>query len=382
MVSTTLCRTGDVCAVRKGTTITEKEATFGEVPVVAGGMKPSYFHDESNRLPGVVTISASGANAGFVSYWDCPIWASDCTTVESKNPALVSSRYVFHYLKSIEATVISSFRRGAAQPHVYARDLQEIIIPLPPIEEQQRIVAALDAADALRTKRRQTQAKLNTLIQAIFTDMFGGGDGPAVSPNGIPEGHPKGWVWRPIGELAELATGHTPDRKVADYWDGEISWINLNEIREFDGRTCFETAVKITRSGVRHSSAVVLPLGTVCFSRTASIGFVTLMGVPMTTSQDFVNWICGDDLNPTYLMHALMMSRDVLRSSSSGSTHKTIYVRDAKRFSILYPPRALQDKFEQIVAKAGESADRMSTELQQIDVLFNSLQQRAFRGEL
>jgi type I restriction enzyme S subunit len=186
----------------------------------------------------------------------------------------------------------------------------------------------------------------------------------------------------PITDLAEPATGHTPDRLRADYWDGDISWINLNEIRRFDGITCTETAARITTEGVRNSSAVVLPAGTVCFSRTASIGFVTIMGAPMATSQDFVNWICGDDLNPRFLMHALLASRSTLRATSSGSTHKTIYVRDAARFSILHPPRDLQDRFVSAIGQLEAPRHRMSQALGRGDRLFASLQQRAFRGEL
>jgi len=63
----------------------------------------------------------------------------------------------------------------------------------------------------------------------------------------------------------------------------------------------------------------------VCFSRTASVGFVTVMGREMCTSQDFVNWVCGDELDPIYVMCAFMRAREHLRSLASGSTHKTIY---------------------------------------------------------
>jgi len=296
----------------------------------------------------------------------------------------VDRRYLLHFLRRPSVLQLGEQRMTGAggQRRVPARLFEELHIPLPLIEEQRRIAAVLDAAEALRAKRHQALAKLDTLTQAIFIDMFGGGDGPAVSPNGVPARHPRGWSWRSILELAEIATGHTPDRKRAEYWGGGMSWINLNEIRELDGRVCLETAASVTAEGVRHSSAVVLPAGTVCFSRTASIGFVTVMGVPMTTSQDFVNWVCGDELNPTYLMHALLRSRQVLRASSSGSTHKTIYVRDAERFAVLHPPRELQNEFARAVAKVAESDALMSSDLSRLDALFASLQHRAFRGEV
>jgi hypothetical protein len=77
--------------------------------------------------------------------------------------------------------------------------------------------------------------------------------------------------------------------------------------------------------------------GTVCFSRTASVGFVTIMANPMATSQDFANWVCGDELDPEYLMHALIRSRVELRALATGATHKTIYMPLLKPFTCACP---------------------------------------------
>lgn len=257
--------------------------------------------------------------------------------------------------------------------------LKEISIPLPPIEAQRRIAAVLDAADALRARRRQALARLDTLTQAMFIDMFGANGRSPVLKSRPSDGDKR---WRPLGDLATMGTGHTPDRDNPDFWDGDVSWINLNEIRRFDGDVCHETVLRITPAGVANSSAVVHPKGTVAFSRTASIGFVTVMGEPMTTSQDFVTWTPGDEINPEFLMAALVMSRSSLRVGASGSTHKTIYVRDAERFHVLCPPRTDQDRFVAIVQEARAKSGAMESQLSQFDTLFTALQQRAFRGEL
>ena len=73
---------GEVCLVRRGTTITKKQTVQGKVPVIGGGTKPTYFHNEANRYSNCITVSGSGASAGFVNKWDVPIFASDCSTVE------------------------------------------------------------------------------------------------------------------------------------------------------------------------------------------------------------------------------------------------------------------------------------------------------------
>ncbi len=271
---------------------------------------------------------------------------------------------------------------GAIQPAITNRGIGELTIPLPPIEEQQRIAAVLDAADALRAKRREALAKLDTLTQAIFVNMFGGGARPPVNPGPVGDTHPGGWHWVELRSVATMATGHTPDRGSAEYWGGDVGWVNLNEIRRLDAQWCHQTELTITPAGVANSSAVILPIGTVCFSRTASIGFVTILSTPMATSQDFINWMCHDELRPDYLMWAFLMSREVLRASSSGSTHRTIYVRDAQRFHVLLPPVELQREFERRLGALRATRESMRRSAPSLDELFVSLQQRAFRGDL
>jgi type I restriction enzyme S subunit len=254
-------------------------------------------------------------------------------------------------------------------------------LPLPPIEEQRRIVVILDQADELRAKRRASLALLDSLTESIFLDMFG--DAIPVSVRDGPErGLATGWSWERLTDVARLATGHTPDREVREYWDGEIPWISLTEIRDLDGTIATATALRVSQAGIDHSSSVLLPPGTVCLSRTASIGFVTVMGREMATSQDFVNWVCGDRIRPVYLMHALLRSRAHLRALSSGSTHKTIYMRVAEQFNVHVPPPSLQDRFVRLVGLITEQRSRLVHSRDRFDQLFASLQHRAFRGEL
>ncbi|MBF0807622.1 restriction endonuclease subunit M [Rothia nasimurium] len=103
--------------IRKGETITQQSAGEGDVKVVAGGKQHAYLTDKANREAHVITVSASGANAGYVNYWAEPIFASDCTTIQASER--VTTRWVFFYLKFIQEQIISTLQRGAAQPHVY-----------------------------------------------------------------------------------------------------------------------------------------------------------------------------------------------------------------------------------------------------------------------
>lgn len=135
---------GEICQLSKGKTITRATATEGNVPVIGGGLGPTYYHDKSNIDAPVITISASGANAGFVNYWDIPIWASDCTTIIELPDPPATIGFIYKYLQSRQEFINTELRRGSAQPHVYPSDIANLEIELPPLEKQIQMVEKLD----------------------------------------------------------------------------------------------------------------------------------------------------------------------------------------------------------------------------------------------
>lgn len=177
---------------------------------------------------------------------------------------------------------------------------------------------------------------------------------------------PVDWRWRKLTDVARLESGHTPSRLMPDWWGGDISWLSLTEIRALDGTWVDETQLRTNPQGIANSAARVLPRGTVCLSRTASVGFVAIMGKPMATSQDFANWVCGEDLDPDFLMHALIRSRTALREMAMGATHKTIYMPALESFHVCAPDIDEQKRI----------ASDLKSQLTEIEALRTSLTQR------
>lgn len=157
-----------------------------------------------------------------------------------------------------------------------------------------------------------------------------------------PPAPPPGWHWKRLLDLARLESGHTPSRYHPEWWGGNVPWISLADIRDLDGKVAYETRECTNPAGVANSSARVLPRGTVVLSRTASVGFVAVMGRPMATSQDFVSWVCGPELDPWFLAYLLMAARGYLRSLASGAVHTTVYVPTVQGFKVCAPAPAEQ----------------------------------------
>jgi type I restriction enzyme S subunit len=139
--------------------------------------------------------------------------------------------------------------------------------------------------------------------------------------------------------VARLETGHTPSRGHPEYWDdGDIPWIGIRDATANHGRTLFDTQQHTNELGIANSSARVLPANTVCLSRTASVGYVVVMGRPMATSQDFVNWVCSErELDHRFLKYVLLAERESFLSFASGTTHQTIYFPEVKAFHVCLP---------------------------------------------
>jgi restriction endonuclease S subunit len=147
----------------------------------------------------------------------------------------------------------------------------------------------------------------------------------------------KAWNWLPLTGLARMESGHTPSRRHPEYWGGDVPWIGIRDAKRFHGVDITETEENTNQLGLANSSARLLPSGTVCLSRTASVGYVCVMGRPMSTSQDFVNWVCGHKLNPHFLKYLFMAQGDEIFKFSSGAVHQTIYFPEAKAFHVCIP---------------------------------------------
>ena len=119
---------GTLVEFKRGKTITKKEAVDGNIPVVAGGLEPAYYCNKSNTSERVITISASGANAGYTKMYFEKVWASDCSFADnSMTPYL---HFIFCFLRD-NKTTIDNMQKGSAQPHVYAKDINAMELCLP-----------------------------------------------------------------------------------------------------------------------------------------------------------------------------------------------------------------------------------------------------------
>lgn len=299
----------------------------------------------------------------------------------------ILKQYLLFALRSAQARAhIENFASGSSES---MRNISQDVITtiplwLPPLSDQHRIAARLKAqmaeAETARQAALMQRKESDALLASIYREAF-----RRVVPVAVPpvfDEAPSGWQWRKLGDLARLESGHTPSRSRSDWWGGDVSWISLTEIRALDGQWAESTELRTNAAGITNSAARILPRGTVCFSRTASVGFVTIMAAPMATSQDFANWVCSDDLDPEFLMLALIRSRKDLREIATGATHKTIYMPQLQSFHLCAPDITEQHRIvarlKSQLAEADAIAQAAAAQLKEIEGLPQKLLAQAF----
>ncbi len=278
--------------------------------------------------------------------------------------------------------------RWIGQAAIQRDRLLDLEIPLPSVLEQRRIAAVLNeqmtAVERARTAADAQLEAAKALPAGYLRKAFHGimplsvGDRRAAPPNG--------WSWRLLSTLARLESGHTPSRYHPEWWGGGTPWLSLADIRDLDGKIAHDTREHTNEQGLANSAARLLPKGTVVLSRTASVGFVSIMGREMATSQDFVNWVCGPDVEPLFLAYLLRASRDYLHTLSSGAIHQTIYMPTVEAFEVCVPDVSDQKRIAEILdermADAAGARRAAEEQLAAMNALPAALLRQAFSGEL
>jgi len=192
-------------------------------------------------------------------------------------------------------------------------------------------------------------------------ELIPGDCGLSINKPALPV--PLGWLWVALVEVARIESGHTPSRNRPDWWGGDVPWIGLVDARTHNNGRILDTIQHTNAAGLANSAARLLPEGTVCFSRTASVGYVVIMGRAMATSQDFVNWVPTESISSEWLRLVMIAERPSIPRFSKGAVHQTIYYPAWMAMHIALPPLAEQHRIVAKVDALMALCDRLETAL-------------------
>jgi len=193
---------------------------------------------------------------------------------------------------------------------------------------------------------------------------------------------PTDWDLVTLTSVAKLESGHTPDRKRPEYWNGQIPWISLQDADALGKLGICDSAETIGPDGLANSSARMLPAGTVVLQRTANVGLASIMEREMCTSQHFANWICGPRLDPGYLQQVFRHMTREWQRLVAGSVLPDIYMDTFKKLQVLLPPLAEQIAIGEVGAAFDRRIEAERDELSQLTGCRTALAQELLSGRV
>jgi type I restriction enzyme S subunit len=310
----------------------------------------------------------------------CAVFDSDLEVVHGMNllcfrakPDLADFNYIKYLFRSahFRSQIMPFVNKAVNQASISIGNLSGIQIRIPTLEEQKRIAAILDQADALRRKRQRSLDRLNQLGQAIFVEMFGD---PNLENTKIKRVR--------IDQVCTVSSGSTPSRGVPENYGGEIPWVKTGEV---NGTIITSTEEKVTERGIKSANLRIYPRNSILiamYGQGKTRGNVGLLSMPATTNQACAVLQANSEINAVFLFEQLKILYRALRQESRGGNQPNLNGAIVSAFPILLPEFALQMDFVSRIISTNKQIERASRQLVALDNLFTSLQYRAFKGEL
>ena len=210
--------------------------------------------------------------------------------------------------------------------------------PLPTLAEQRKIADCLSSLDELIAAQARKVDALKTHKKGLMQQLFPR-EGETQPRRRFPEFQNAGdWEVKKMEDIARRGSGHTPNKAKPEYYNGGIKWVSLADSKRLDNGKIFETATLISELGIKNSSAVLHPAGSVILSRDAGVGKSAVLNESMAVSQHFVVWTCDNrSLSNWFLYYFLQFNKPVFENVATGSTIKTIGLPFFKELCITIP---------------------------------------------
>lgn len=288
-------------------------------------------------------------------------------------PRHLDARYLVHFLRQ-DAVREQGKRRmtgSGGQRRVPRSFLEELAIPLPPLEEQRRIVAILDQADTLRSRRLRASELLEDLERALFVKMFG---------NALT--NPKSYPRLTMREIGKVTTGNTPSRVDPDNYGDEIEWVKSDNLNNNDYYVTQATE-RLSRKG-RLKARTVRPgavLVTCIAGSPDCIGNIGMADREVAFNQQ-INALQVQQGDPAFVYAQLRLHKGLVQAASTNSMKGMVSKSRFEEIKLIFPPLEEQSRYAQVEREIRSAIDLARRGLVRLDALFASLQYRAFAGEL
>jgi len=354
--------------------ITQKDRVSGPYPYYGANGQQDSVHEYIFDEP-LVLVAEDGGHFGSLEKTIAykvtgKCWVNNHAHVLRAKPTID----IDFLCRCLERYDVTPFINGSTRQKLTKGSLCKIQIPLPPLSEQKRIAEILDCADAIRRTRQETLKTCDELLRSTFLEIFGD-----------PVTNPMGWEVRELGEVLDFLTSGS--RGWAKYYSssGDL-FLRIQNVK--GSRLKLDDVVFVNAPDSAEAKRTKVEYGDVLLSITADLGRTAVIGedcpVAYINQHLAILRVNKDILNPYFLSLFLSTEGGRLQFATlnKGGVKAGLNFNDIKSLKILVPPTEQQFRAEILFNRQQELETELKVSTKQEDTLFNSLVQRAFRGEL
>lgn len=354
---------GEIVNIKTGKLDANASSENGEFPFFTCSKEPlkidSYGYDcECVLVAGNGDLNVKYYNGKFEAYQRTYI-------IEAKNKNNLLVKYLYYFTDS-KMEYIRSQSIGGVIKYIKLGDLTSLKLPLPSIEKQQEIVAALDKASELVEKRKAQLAELDSLAESIFYDMFGD-----------PVTNEKGWSHKTLSDIGDWKSGGTPSRNNSEYFCGNIPWVSSGELNNM---YIVDTNEHITEDAILNSNTKKIEVGSILLGMydTAALKSSITKRIMCCNQAIAYSKLKDNVVDTVFVYTVIQICKDEYKKFQRGIRQKNLNLSMIKAISIIYPPLALQQQFAHRIEKIEEQKQKVNVALKESEDLFQRLMQDMF----
>ncbi|MEE5994285.1 MAG: restriction endonuclease subunit S [Oscillospiraceae bacterium] len=350
---------GDIIKIKKGEYITKKESKQGIYPVILGGKEPAYYIDKYNHTGKAIVVSRSGASAGYVSYWNEPIFVTDGFIIEPLDS--IEHDFLYYLMKNHQPQ-LQGLQGGSAIPHVNPRIINAIECVLPPIDTQKRIVSILSAYDKLIENNQKQIKLLEEMAQRLYKEWFVDLRFPDWENTEIVNGVPVGWREGTLTEIASFKRGKTITK--ANVKEGTVPVVAGGLEPAYYHNEANTTAPVITVSGSG-----------------ANAGFSRLYHEDVFASD--CSFVDSDSTPYLFFVYCFLKDNKFqIDSLQKGSAQPHVYAKDINAMKIVLAPEAILHSFCSITKNYYTMIGKLKKQIKKLSEARDRLLPKLMSGEL
>lgn len=354
---------GTIPFIRSG----EISQDFTELFITEKGLKES-----SAKIveKGDLLLALYGANSGETSI--CKIHGAInqailCIRMKNDNLRYLENIFIFY-----KNRILQKYLQGG-QGNLSAEIVKSLCFKFPPLAEQEKIAEILGTWDTAIEKLSALIEQKKQLKKGLMQRLLTG-------KQRLP-GFSAPWSVKKLGEMGKFVSGGTPDTEKPEYWNGDIIWLTPSEITKLPTRFVSDSERKITKEGLKNSSAVLLPVGSLIVCTRATVGDCCINIKKVSTNQGFKNLI-PENNNIDFLYYLVSSHKTDLIRKACGSTFLEISKHDIEKLKYSIPTLPEQEKIADILSKADEEIALLTRKLSALKTQKTGLMQKLLTGQI